>query len=73
MQCEDIKEKRRITNLEKYGVENLLQREDVKEKLRQTNLENMGFLIQYWLKMLNLMQYQSIYTLEDLKLDLSVN
>lgn len=38
----NILEKRKKTNLEKWGVEHVLQNEDVKEKFRQTNLSKYG-------------------------------
>ena len=42
LQSEDIKEKIKITNLEKYGVNYGFQNEDIKEKIRITNLEKYG-------------------------------
>ena len=39
---ESIKEKRKQTNLEKYGVENPYQSEDIKDKIKQQNIEKYG-------------------------------
>ena len=39
---EKSKEKRRQTNLEKYGCENPFQSDEIKEKIKQTNLEKYG-------------------------------
>jgi hypothetical protein len=39
LQATGVADKRKATNLEKYGVENTFQSEDLKEKGRQTNLE----------------------------------
>ncbi|MGI0075789.1 MAG: DUF7487 domain-containing protein [Nitrosopumilaceae archaeon] len=41
-QLEIIEEKRKQTNLERYGVENLLTYQPTKEKIKQTNLERYG-------------------------------
>lgn len=41
---EDVQHKRRITNLERYGVEYTLQSEIVKEKKNNTNIERYGFI-----------------------------
>jgi len=38
----EIKEKTKITNLEKYGVENVFQNEDIKNKIKETNLIKYG-------------------------------
>lgn len=38
----NISEKRKKTNLEKWGVENQSQRKDIKEKIKETNLEKWG-------------------------------
>lgn len=39
---DEISQKRKKTNIEKYGVENPSQNEEIKEKVRQTNLEKYG-------------------------------
>ena len=42
MQSEEVRAKSRQTNLEKYGVEYVIQSEEVRTKSRQTNLEKYG-------------------------------
>lgn len=41
---EEANEKRKSTNLKKYGVENPLQSEEIKKKIKSTNLEKYGVL-----------------------------
>src|SRR6056297_1904311 len=59
-----VKEKTKQTNLERYGVEHVMQSEEIKEKIKQTNLERYGFdypsqskEIQEKLKQTNLERY----------------
>ena len=42
MYCDDVKEKIKKTNLEKYGVENVFQNKEIKEKIKKVNLEKYG-------------------------------
>jgi len=43
MFSENIKEKLKKTNLERYGVENIYQSEKIKEKIKNTNLIRYGY------------------------------
>ena len=39
-----ISENRKVTNMEKYGVENVLQHPIIREKIKKTNIERYGFI-----------------------------
>ena len=42
MQCQDIQDKAKKTNLEKYGVDNPLKSKEIQDKVRNTNMERRG-------------------------------